>query len=102
MTTTKTPPTEYWFARRFPLSDRRQSMSPVHWKGWVVVAGFVGAMMIGAVAFAWFGAHDEIVKGVALFVLAAFIGGLWFISVSRVRGDRIRCVKDYREGKPIV
>lgn len=99
--TSRTPQTEYWFARRFPLSDPRQAQAPVHWKGWMVVAGFFGTMALGAAALVWFGGHDELVKGAALFALAAFIGGLWYVSVARVRGDRIRCVKDYRGGKPI-
>ena len=96
------PKIEYWFARRFPLSNPRQSMAPVHWKGWVVVLGFIACMLLGAGAFAWFAAHFEFVKGIALFVLAAFVGGIWFISVARMRGDRIRSIRDYQGGKPIV
>jgi hypothetical protein len=95
-------PTEYWFARRFPLSNPRQSMAPVHWKGWLVVASFLAAMLIGAAAFAWYANQGEMMKGAAYFVMAAFMGGLWFISVARFRGDRIRSVKDYQRGKPIV
>jgi len=96
------PVIEYWFARRYPLSDARQSMSPVHWKGWVVALSFAVGMFIGGGAFAWFATHDEAVKGVFVFVLAAFISALWFISVARMRGDRIRSIKDYQRGKPIV
>ncbi|PZO49444.1 MAG: hypothetical protein DCF16_14550 [Alphaproteobacteria bacterium] len=102
MTTTKPSDTEYWFARRYPIGSISRSMAPVHWKGWLVVAGFVTCLMLGGVAFAWFGAHDRMAMGIALFALAAFIGGLWFISVTRVRGDPIRTVADYKRDKPSV
>lgn len=96
------PKIEYWFARRFPLSDARQSLSPVHWKGWVVAVSFVLIMLGAAITFGWFATHDEFMKGVALFVLAAFAGVIWFLSVARMRGDRIRSIRDYQGGKPIV
>jgi hypothetical protein len=89
--------TEYWFARRFPLSDRRQSMAPVHWKGWVVSGAFLLALMIGGFAFAWMGASGYMVQGVVVFVLAALIGGGWFITVAQHKGDKTRTVEDYRK-----
>jgi hypothetical protein len=36
--------TEYWFARRFPVGSPRAGMSPVHWKGYAVVAIYVTAL----------------------------------------------------------
>lgn len=33
-----------WFARRFPVGNPRNAMSPVNRAGYAVVVGFVGAM----------------------------------------------------------
>lgn len=91
--------TEYWFARRYPLGDPRSSMAPVHWKGWLVAAVFVIAMLAGAGAFVWFSRLDRMAEGAAFFTLAAFVGGVFFVTVSRQHGDRVRTVADYKEEK---
>lgn len=90
---------DYWFARRFPLSDPRSSMSPVNWKGWLASLVFVLALGAGATAFAYIGASGNIVQGGAIFAGVALVSGAWFVSVSRVKGDRVRCVADYEKGK---
>ncbi len=91
------PAPEYWFARRFPLSDPRKSFAPVHWKGFVVAGAYVAALVIGGVAFAWMGASSYLIHGAVVFGLAAIVGGGWFIAVAHAKGDRTRTVADYRK-----
>jgi hypothetical protein len=91
---------EYWFARRFPVGDRRNSFAPVHWKGWAASAVFVTVLTIGALAFAWMGAGGYLVQGVVVFATAAVVGGGWFIAVARTKGDNTRTVADYRKDRP--
>lgn len=94
-----TEPKEYWFARRFPFGDRRGAMAPVHWKGWAVSFLFVIALMLGGVAFAWFGAQDDLLKGAAIFVVVAFFATIWFIGTSQRKGDLVRTVADYKKDR---
>lgn len=89
---------EYWFARRFPLDDRRKSMAPVHWKGWLCAWIFVAGMAIGALAFAWMAIAGLFVWGVATFVIAAFVAGAWFITVAVEKGDHRHTIAEYRRG----
>jgi ABC-type Co2+ transport system permease subunit len=90
---------EYWFARRFPVGHARAGMAPVHWKGYAVVAIFVTVLVVGGVAFAYLGATDRMAEGVAVFVLAAFLGAMFYITVARQKGDRVRTIADYRREK---
>lgn len=90
---------EYWFARRFPPSDRRSAFAPVHWKGWAVSIAFVSALAVGGVAFAWLGASGQLVQGVAIFALVALLSGACFISVAAAKGDKMRTVQDYRKAQ---
>lgn len=94
--------TEYWFARRFPLSDPRRSVAPVHWKGFAVAGIFVAALLIGAIAFAWMGASGYLMQGAVVFLAAAFVGGGWFITVATSKADHKRTVEDYRKAQPRV
>jgi len=87
----------YWFARRYPLGDVRQSMAPVHWKGWCVAFGFVGVLLGGAGAFVWFTLQGNLLEGAAMFAILAFIAGAWFVLMTMANGDRVRTVADYRE-----
>jgi hypothetical protein len=89
--------TEYWFARRFPVGNPRSGMAPVHWKGWLVVAVFLLAMIAGAATFAWLGADGRVAEGAAVFALFAFGAMIFFVTLSREKGDRIRTVDDYRK-----
>lgn len=91
---------EYWFARRFPLSDPRPAVSPVHWKGWAVSAIYLVTLTIGGLAFAWMAANGYLVQGVVVFVVAAAVGTGWFLIVSRAKGDPNRTVADYRKAPP--
>jgi hypothetical protein len=90
---------EYWFARRFPLSDRRQSYAPVHWKGYAVSLIFLTALTAGGVGFAWFGASGDMFLGVLIFTGVAIVAGAWFVLTAKAKGDPVRTVADYRKDK---
>jgi len=94
--------TEFWFARRFPVGDRRRAMAPVHWKGTAVALIYVAVLMLGGFAFAWFGASGRMVTGVIIFVVAAIFGAGLFISVAEAKCDRQRTVADYRKARASV
>ena len=89
--------TEYWFARRFPVGDRRKSMAPMHWKGLAVVAVFMAAMLLGGIAFLWMAALGQFAHGLVAFVLAAALGAGWFITIAYAKGDHERTIADYRK-----
>jgi hypothetical protein len=88
---------DYWFARRFPLGSPRAGMSPIHWKGYAVVAAYVAGLAVGGAAFAWSAGQGNTPEGVLYFVLAAFLSTIFYITVTRQKGDRIRTVADYRK-----
>lgn len=89
--------TEYWFARRFPVGSPRNAMAPVHWKGYAIVAVYVTLLVLGGVAFAWFGAGGQLIMGAAIFAAAAVVGASLFIGLASVRGDKTRTVAEYRK-----
>lgn len=88
---------EYWFARRFPLTDPRRSVAPVHWKGFAVSGIFVAALLIGAIGFAWMAANGYLVQGAVAFLVAALLGGGWFIIVATAKADHKQTVEDYKK-----
>jgi hypothetical protein len=90
---------EYWFARRFPLKDPRQSYAPVHWKGYAVSLLFVAALTAGGVAFAWLGARGDLFMGVLVFAGVALVAGAWFVLTAKANGDPVRTVADYRKDR---
>lgn len=89
--------TEYWFARRFPVGNPRNAMSPVHWKGYAVVAAYVTLLVLGGVAFAWLGASERLILGAVIFAAVALVGASLFIGLSITKGDKTRTVADYRK-----
>lgn len=91
--------TEYWFARRFPLGNPRSAIGPVHWKGWLLTLAFVALMTAAGVAFAWFGANGNMMEGIAIFIIVAFIGGIAFMSMANSKCDKIRTVADYKKDR---
>jgi len=93
---------EYWFARRFPVGDRRRAMAPVHWKGTAVALIYVAVLILGGIAFAWFGASGRMVTGVVIFVVAAIVGVGFFIGVAEAKCDKQRTVADYRKARASV
>lgn len=86
---------EIWFARRFPVGHKSNSMAPVHWKGWAMFAGFAAAMILGGVGFAISAISGKVMMGLVAFVsLSALGGGLLLISVIQ-NGDQTKTVQDY-------
>lgn len=90
---------EYWFARRYPLSDPRQAYAPVHWKGVAASLVFVCALTGGGVAFAYLGAEDNLFMGIMVFAGVALLAGAWFTLTAKANGDPIRTVADYKKDK---
>ncbi|HYD85846.1 MAG TPA: hypothetical protein VEA80_00060 [Vitreimonas sp.] len=88
---------EYWFARRFPVGDRRNAFAPVHWKGFVAAGVFVLTLLIGGFAFAWMGASGDLMWGSVVFAVTAFVSAGWFITVANAKGDKTRTVADYKK-----
>jgi hypothetical protein len=89
----------YWFARRFPVGTARSGMSPVSREGWLVVATFVGGMVLGGLAFLLLGLNGQFIAGIIVFVLMAIFSGGMFIGMAMSRGDQVNTVEDYRAGR---
>lgn len=92
-----TAPVEYWFARRFPVGDRRSAYAPVHWKGWLATSIYLAVLLIGGGAFVWMGATGAPIQGAVAFAVAALVGAGWFITVANAKGDKTRTVADYKK-----
>lgn len=88
---------EYWFARRYPLGDRRSAIAPVHWKGRAISAVYVAALSAGGGLFVWMGMTDRLLEGIAIFAIVAFVAALWFMLTARANGDPVRTVSDYKK-----
>jgi hypothetical protein len=93
---------EYWFARRFPLGDGRQSVAPVHWKGYAASGAYVVALLVGGGFFLYFGLRDQLLEGAAIFGVVAFVAGAWFVLTARANGDPVRTIADYKQDKKSV
>lgn len=104
----------YWFARRFPLTDPRNSMSPVSPEGYRVAWTFVWWMIGGAVGMivllglaAWaatlttFGPLSWMlgVVGFAVFIGCTVYGAWYFIREAKNRGDHQHTIDDYKQGR---
>jgi len=87
---------QVWFARVRSLSGPGSRMAPVSREGWMVVAGFVVAMLVGALLFATLMAAGNVALAVALFVLVAILAGGGFIWAAVAHGDNTRTAADYR------
>jgi hypothetical protein len=93
---------KYWFARRFPPSDKpRSGVAPISTEGRFVVAGFVAAIVLGGLSFGLLSFNGQMAFGVALFVLLAIAGGAMFIGFAIGRGDHNHTAEDYRTGRVV-
>lgn len=92
-------PKEYWFARRFPLGDRRSALTPVHWKGYAAAVGYALALFAGGGLFVYFGMIDHLIVGVLAFVAVAIVAGSWFALTAKANGDPVRTVAEYKKDK---
>lgn len=98
------PPSRYWFARRFPLTDKRNAMAPVSPEGFRVAWTFVGWMVGGAI-----GAGLTLLLGLwvpylgllapVVFIACAIYGGWYFITQAQTHGDHQHTVADYKAGR---
>ncbi len=89
---------EFWFARRFPVGNRRNSIAPVSREGRLVVAGFIFGMLLGALVFMAMAAAGELILGAATFAVIAGLAGGGFIIVAQKRADQKHTVDDYTDG----
>lgn len=89
---------EVWFARRFPVGDPRNSMAPVHWKGWMMFAVFAAAVAVGGLGFLLSALNGEWLWGIVVFVaLSAMGAGMLLMAVAQ-HGDVAKTVEEYRKG----
>ena len=104
----------YWFARRFPVGDRRNAMAPVTPEGfrvawtfvWWMVGGAAAALVLlsvgGWVAYSTnFSPLSWVIGALApvVFIGCAIYGAWYFISQAQNRGDHQHTVADYKSGK---
>ena len=87
---------QFWFARLSSRGVGGPRMTPVSGEGWLVVAAFVAAMVVGALLFIWQMIADHVAVAVVLFAFFAIVGGGGFIWASLVKGDMTRTAADYR------
>jgi len=85
-----------WFAKLSNRGVGNPRMTPVSREGWLVVGGFVAAMLIGAILFATLMAMGAVALGVSAFAVFAVIGAGGFLWASVARGDKTRTAADYR------
>lgn len=95
---------KYWFARRFRLSNSRNSMAPISPEGYRVAWNFVGSMFGGALFAVGLLIMSIWVPWLQVLAPLAFIaatvwGGWRFISLVQTRGDTQHTVDDYKAGR---
>ncbi len=90
---------DYWFARRYPVGNPRNGMSPVRREGMYVAWAFIAGMVLGAVCFLFLGLNGQIIGGAIVFALMAAASGGMFIGMAASKGDKQRTVDDYRAGR---
>ena len=88
--------TQVWFARVRSLTGPGSRMTPVSREGWLVVAGFIGAMVVGATAMGALMLSGAFALGIISFVVIAILAGGAFIWLSVTHGDNTRTAADYR------
>ena len=86
----------YWFARLPSRGVGGARMSPVSREGWLGVAGFVGAMLVGALLFAALMLTDRVGLAIIVFALFAIAGAGGFLWASVAKGDTTHTVAEYR------
>lgn len=89
----------YWFARRFPLTDRRNSVAPISWHGYAVAGVFLSGMVFAALAWLALAAVGLMLVGMAVFIFGAALAGGAFIAVAARTADMQHTVEDYRAGR---
>jgi hypothetical protein len=87
--------TDYWFARRFPVGNDRQSMGPINWKGWLAFGVFTLALMGGGMAFLLMAIWGSMWLGIFAFVLIAFGSMMALLKVVSLKGDQTKTMEEY-------
>jgi hypothetical protein len=85
-----------WFAKLSNTGVGNPRMTPVSREGWLVVAGFVVAMALGALVFTAMMIQGNVALGVIIYVAFAVLGGGVFLWASIAHGDKTKTVMDYR------
>lgn len=88
----------YWFARRFPLTDKRNSVAPISWHGYALAGVFLSGMVFAALAWLALAAVGLMLVGIGVFAFGAALSGAAFIAVARRTADMTHTVEDYRKG----
>ncbi len=79
---------EYWFAQLDVHGRPGRGLHPLNWKGRAVIAGFVGAMVFGGVAFLLIGLlTKKLLLGAAVFAVCAFCGAATFLWAATTKSD---------------
>ena len=79
---------KYWFARNSIRGRAGRGVYPLDWRGRAVIAGFVGAMVFGAIAFLLIGLLAKlVVLGAAVFAVCAIGGGGMFLWAATTKSD---------------
>ncbi len=86
---------EYWFARRFPKGNPRNSMGPVHWKGWAAFAVFTMTLVGGGLLFLLLAIWGSLWIGMIVFALIAWGSLMALLKVVAMKGDQTKSTEDY-------
>jgi hypothetical protein len=87
--------TEYWFARRFPADHERNSMGPVHWKGWLSFAVFTLVLIGAGLAFLLMAIWGSMWLGLFAFALVAWGAMMALLKVVSLKGDQKKTMEEY-------
>ena len=93
---------KYWFARNIRVGDvgrgrYGRGAMPLGWQGRAVIAGFVMAMLSGALLMALVGFYgNHLALGIALYVILALCGGGTFIWAVATKSDPNKSMAEYR------
>lgn len=92
---------KYWFARRYPLTEVRNTrMAPVTSEGWAVVAFFAGCLVAGGVGMFLFSlVYRQPAIGIGTMIVFAIVGSATFIGLAYAKGDKQHTVDDYKAGR---
>jgi len=92
---------KYWFARRFPVAEVKNTrMAPVSSEGWAVVGLFVGCLVAGALGLITFSfGYREPFVGVLTLLVFTAIGATAFVWLTYAKGDRHHTIEDYKSGR---
>lgn len=89
----------YWFAKLPSRGVGGPRMAPVTREGWLVIAGFIASMAVGALLFVALMVTDHVAPAVIAFALFALVGASGFLWAAVAKGDTTRTVADYRATK---